>query len=154
MLIMTTKVDKRKLIIAAAAVIAAIVMLLTLGGGASEPTASLSTAPAADTNDARVKFLTDLGWEVTPSPTESSQVKIPKGEDPVFQRYNELQKSQGYDLQKYAGKQVMRYVYQINNYPGAKEPVYATVLVYRDQIIGGDITDTTPGGKITGFSKP
>ena len=51
MLIMTTKVDKRKLIIAAAAVIAAIVMLLTLGGGASEPTASMSTAPAADTND-------------------------------------------------------------------------------------------------------
>ena len=149
MLIMTTKVDKRKLIIAAAAVIAAIVMLLTLGGGESEPTAAL--APAAD---ARVKFLTDHGWEVTPSPTESSQVKIPKGEDPVFTRYNELQKSQGYDLQKYAGKQVMRYVYQINNYPGAKEPVYATVLVYKDQIIGGDITDTTPGGKITGFSKP
>ena len=154
MLIMTTKVDKRKLIIAAAAVIAAIVMLLTLGGGASEPTASLSTAPAADTNDARVKFLTDLGWEVTPSPAESSQVKIPRDEDPVFQRYNELQKSQGYDLSKYAGKQVMRYVYQVGNYPGAKEPVYATVLVYKDQIIGGDITDTTPGGKITGFSKP
>ena len=154
MLILTTKVDKRKLIIAAAAVIAAIVMLLTLGGGASEPTASMSTAPAADTNDARVKFLTDFGWEVTPSPTESSQVKIPKGEDPVFARYNELQKSQGYDLSKYAGKQIMRYVYKINNYPGAKEPVYATVLVYKDQIIGGDITDTTPGGKITGFSKP
>ena len=154
MLIMTTKVDKRKLIIAAAAVIAAIALLLTLGGGASEPTASLSTAPAADTNDARVQFLTDFGWEVTPSPTESSQVKIPKGEDPVFSRYNELQKSQGYDLSKFAGKQVMRYVYQINNYPGAKEPVYATVLVYKDQIIGGDITDTTPGGKITGFSKP
>lgn len=152
MLIMTTKVDKRKLIIAAAAVIAAIVMLLTLGGGEAEPTAAL--APAADTNDARVKFLTDLGWEVTPSPTESSQVKIPKQEDPVFTRYNELQKSQGYDLQKYAGKQVMRYVYQVGNYPGAKEPVYATVLVYKDQIIGGDITDTTPGGKITGFSKP
>ena len=152
MLIMTTKVDKRKLIIAAAAVVAAIVLLLTLGGGEAEPTASI--APAADTNDARVKFLTDLGWEVTPSPTESSQVKIPKQEDPVFTRYNELQKSQGYDLQKYAGKQVMRYVYRINNYPGAKEPVYATVLVYKDQIIGGDITDTTPGGKITGFSKP
>ena len=154
MLILTTKVDKRRLIIAAAAVVAAILLLMTLGGGKSEPTASMTTAPAADTNDARVKFLTDFGWEVTPSPTESSQVKIPKGEDPVFSRYNELQKSQGYDLSKYAGKQVMRYVYQINNYPGAKEPVYATVLVYKDRIIGGDITDTTPGGKITGFSKP
>ena len=154
MLIMTTKVDKRKLIIAVAAVIAAIVLLMTLGGGKTEPTVAMTTAPAADTNDARVKFLTELGWEVTPSPAEASQVQIPKGEDPVFARYNELQKSQGYDLSKYAGKQIMRYVYKINNYPGAKEPVYATVLVYKDQIIGGDITDTTPGGKITGFSKP
>ena len=154
MLILTTKVDKRKLIIAAAAVLAAIVLLMTLGGGETAPTAAMTTAPAAGTNDARVKFLTELGWEVTPSPAESSQVQIPKGEDPIFRRYNELQKSQGYDLTKYAGKQVMRYVYEIQNYPGAKEPVYATVLVYKDKIIGGDITDTTPGGKIHGFSKP
>ena len=156
MLIMTTKVDKRKLLIAAVAVVAAIALLAALGGGDSAPTASMSTAPAADTNDARVKFLTDLGWEVTPSPAESGEIRIPKAGDQVFDRYNELQKSQGYDLNKYAGKKVMRYVYQINNFPDAKEPVYATVLVYKDKIIGGDITDTTPGGRVQGFasSKP
>ena len=156
MLIMTTKVDKRKLLIAAVAVVAAIALLAALGGGDSAPTASMSTAPAADTNDARVKFLTDLGWEVTPSPTESGEIRIPKAGDQVFDRYNELQKSQGYDLNKYAGKKVMRYVYQINNFPDAKEPVYATVLVYKDRIIGGDITATTPGGRVQGCapSKP
>ena len=152
MLIMTTKVDKRKLLIAAVAVAAAIGLLLFLGGGDSAPTASVSTAPAADTNDARVKFLTDLGWEVTASPAEASEVKIPRAGDEVFDRYNELQKSQGYDLSKYAGKKVMRYVYRINNFPDAKEPVYATVLVYKDKIIGGDITDTTPGGRVQGFA--
>ena len=61
MLIMTTKVDKRKLLIAAVAVVAAIALLAALGGGDSAPTASMSTAPAADTNDARAKPLTDLG---------------------------------------------------------------------------------------------
>ena len=152
MLIMTTKVDKRKLLIAAVAVVAAVVLLIALGGGDSTPTSSMSTAPAADTNDARVKFLTDLGWEVTPSPTESGEIRIPKAGDQVFDRYNELQKSQGYDLNKYAGKKVMRYVYQITNFPDAKEPVYATVLVYKDKIIGGDITDTTPGGRVQGFA--
>ena len=152
MLIMTTKVDKRKLMIAAAAVVAAIIGLILLGGGSdSQPTAAMTTAPAADTNDARVKFLTDLGWDVTASPAESAEVKIPKGTDEVFDRYNELQKSQGFDLSKYAGKKVMRYVYRINNYPGAQEPVYATLLVYKDRIIGGDITDTTPGGRVQGF---
>ena len=152
MLIMTTKVDKRKLLIAAAAIVAAIAGLLFLGGDPAAPTASISAAPAADTNEARVKFLTDLGWEVIPSPTEADEVKIPKKSDEVFDRYNELQKSQGYDLAKYAGKTVMRYVYQIENFPGAREPVYATLLVYKDKIIGGDITDTTPGGKVQGFS--
>ena len=153
MLIMTTKVDKRKLLIAAAAILAAIAGLIFLGGSETAPTANVSTAPAADTNDARVKFLTDLGWEVTASPAEATEVKIPRGSDQVFDRYNELQKSQGYDLTKYAGKKVMRYVYQINNYPDAKEPVYATLLVYKDKIIGGDITDTTPGGKVQGFGR-
>lgn len=152
MFIMTAKVDKRKLLIAAAAVMAAAVLLLFLGGGESEPTASMSTAPAADTNDARVKFLTELGWDVTVSPTEATEIRIPKAGDPIFDRYNELQKSQGCDLSRYAGKKVMRYVYRINDYPGAREPVYATVLVYKDKIIGGDITDTTPGGKVQGLT--
>ena len=151
MFVMTAKVDKRKLLLAAAAVIAAAVLLLALGGGGSEPTASISSAPAADTNDARVKFLTDLGWEIAASPAEATEVRIPREAAPVFDRYNELQKSQGYDLTRYAGKKVMRYVYRVENFPGAKEPVYATVLVYKDRIVGGDITDTTPGGKVQGF---
>ena len=45
----------------------------------------------------------------------------------------------------------MRYVYKVNNYPGATDPVYATVLVYKNQVIGGDITDTAAGGKVQGF---
>jgi len=62
-----------------------------------------------------------------------------------------LQKSQGYDLSSYAGKTVMRYVYKINNFPGATEPVYATILMYKNKIIGGDITDTSAKGVVQGF---
>ena len=101
-----------------------------------------------------MKFLTDLGWEVTTSPAESSQVRIPENATEVFDRYNQLQKSQGYDLTQYAGKSVMRYVYKINNFPGATEPVYATLLVYKNQIIGGDVTNTAAGGKVQGFKMP
>lgn len=151
MLIMTTKVDKRKLLIALAAVLAAIAGLLLLGRDDAQPTANLT---AADTNDARVKFLTDLGWEVTASPAEATEVRIPREADEVFSRYNELQKNQGYDLTKYAGKKVMRYVYQINNFPGATEPVYATVLIYKNQVIGGDVTNTASKGAIQGFAMP
>ena len=45
-------------------------------------------------------------------------------------------------------------MYRINNYPGATEPVYATLLVYKNQIIGGDVTDTSAKGVVRGFQMP
>lgn len=151
MFVMTAKVNKTKILLGLGVIAVTIVLLLGMFGGDTPDQPAAATAPAADSNDARVKFLADLGWDVTASPTESMQVRIPRASTEVFDRYNELQKSHGYDLSKYAGKTVMRYVYQINNYPGATEPVYATILLHKDRIIGGDITDTAPGGKISGF---
>ncbi len=149
MLVMTAKIDKKKiaLIFTALVLVIAALVLLFSGGGDSAPTVSTGVSD----NDSRVAFLKGFGWQVTTSPVESGQVKIPRETSQVFDRYNQLQKSQGYDLSQYGGKTVMRYVYQVNNYPGATEPVYATVLVYKDQVIGGDITDTSARGKIQGF---
>ena len=151
MMVMTAKVDLKKILLALAAVAALVLALvLLLGGNDTTETA----APGLSANDGRVKFLTDFGWDVTTSPTESGRVRIPEESSEVFDRYNTLQKGQGYDLSQYAGKTVMRYVYQINNYPGATEPVYATLLVYKNQIIGGDVTDTAAKGHIRGFKMP
>lgn len=151
MMVMTTKIDMKKILIALAAIAGVIIALIALLGGGDNTTPTAANAVTG--NDARVKFLTDMGWEVNTSPVESSQVRIPETQTEVFQRYNELQKSQGYDLNQYAGKTVMRYVYKVKNYTGATEPVYATLLVYKNQIIGGDITDTAANGKIQGFQK-
>lgn len=152
MMVMTAKVDKKKILLVMVAVAALILSGVLLLGGNEETAAT--AAPMVSNNDARVQFLKDFGWEVTTSPAETSQVNIPEAGSDVFDRYNNLQKSQGYDLSKYAGKKVMRYVYKINNYPGATEPVYATLLVYKNQVIGGDITDTSAHGKIRGFQMP
>ena len=152
MLVMTAKVDKKKIVLGLAAVALLLVALIMLFGGGEETAAT--AAPSLATNDGRVKFLTDFGWDVTNSPTESSQVKIPEDSSDMFTRYNALQKSQGYDLSQYAGKPVMRYVYKINNFPGATEPVYATLLIYKDQVIGGDVTDTAAKGQVRGFAMP
>lgn len=151
MMIMTAKVDMKK-ILTIIGIIAAVIIAVILLFGGDDSTAT--AAPAVSNNDARVKFLTDFGWDVSASPVESSQVKIPEETSEVFDRYNTLQKSQGYDLSKYAGKNVMRYVYKINNFPAATEPVYATLLVYKNQIIGGDITDTAAQGQIRPFKMP
>jgi len=152
MLVMTARVDKKKIIAVLAAVAALIAVLIMLFGGGSS--ASATAAPSVSTNDARVQFLKNFGWEVAKSPAESGQVRVPEESSEVFERYNALQKSQGYDLSQYAGKTVMRYVYKIQNFPGATDPVYATLLVYKDQVIGGDVTDTGAKGVIQGFQMP
>lgn len=152
MMFMTAKVDFKKIIVALAAVAAVILILVLLLGGGDDSTST--AAPAVSDNDARVEFLKGFGWEVAASPTESGQVKIPQSPDDAYQRYNQLQKSQGYDLSQYAGKTVMRYVYKITNYPNATDPVYATVLVYKNQVIGGDVTNTSAKGAMHGFTMP
>ena len=150
MMVMTAKVDIKKIIAALAAVAGVIIgLVLLLGGRDSTPTA----APSLAGNEGRVQFLQDLGWEVSASPTQSGQVRIPQEQNEVFSRYNALQKSAGYDLSQYAGKTVMRYVYKVNNFPGATEPVYATLLIYKNQVIGGDITNTAANGTMQALIK-
>ena len=152
MMVMTAKVDMKKIVLVLGIVVAGIIGLLLLFGGNTQ--SQTTAAAVATNNDARVKFLKDFGWEIASSPVESSQVRIPDKTTEVFDRYNQLQKSQGYDLSELAGKNAMRYVYKINNYPGATDPVYATVLVYKNSIVGGDVTDTSAKGKVQGFKMP
>ena len=126
-MIMTAKVDLKKILMILAAIAAVVLALVLLFGG--EDTAQ-TAAPSLSANEGRVQYLKNLGWEV-----------------------EALQKGQGFDLSQYAGKKVMRYVYKVTNYPGSTEPVYATLLIHKNQVIGGDITDTAPGGKIRGLQK-
>ena len=152
MMVMTAKVDIKKIIIVLAAVVGVILALVLLLGGSDE--SAPTVAGSVTSNDGRVQFLKDFGWQVSNSPMESGQVRIPQEQSEVYERYNALQKSQGYDLSQYAGKTVMRYVYKINNFPDATDPVYATVLVYQDKVIGGDVTNTAAKGAVQGFAMP
>ena len=152
MFVLTAKLSKSKLIAAGAVVIAAVLLIVLLAVG---DTAPADNAPTGGTNDERVAFLATYGWSVNAEPTEAQKVRIPDTADnEVFARYNELQKSQGFDLTGYAGREVMRYVYEILNYPEATAPVYASVLVCDGVIIGGDVTDSAPDGMIHGFCLP
>ena len=152
MMVMTAKVNVKKIAIGLLAAVGVILLLILLLGGNKDPQAANATPVSG--NDARVEFLKSHGWQVVTSPVESGQVRIPKEQSQVFSRYNELQKSQGYDLSQYAGEAVMRYVYIVENYPGATEPVYATLLVHKNQVIGGDITNTSATGVVQSFQFP
>lgn len=148
MMMLTAKLDRKKLIIAALIVVAIVVSFLLPTGG------STTEIGKAETNDERIAFLASFGWDVVPEPVQSQEVLVPVESNEVFERYNELQKYQGYDLSRLSGKCVRRYVYEIKNYPNTDEPFYATVLVYRDKIVGGDVASAAKGGLMHSFEMP
>jgi len=104
------------------------------------------------TNEDRIAFLAQFGWEVKSEPEEETTVTIPAEFDKVFLGYNELQKRQGLNLSKYRRKEVTRCTYAVTNYPGYDGTVYANLLIYRNKIIGGDICSADSSGFIHGFS--
>ena len=105
------------------------------------------------TNEDRVNFLSQFGWEVVSEPVETAEITIPEQFDKIFTGYNEIQKRQGLDLSRYKRKQVVRYTYEITNYEGEEGKVYANVIVFRNKVIGGDVCSADVKGFIHGFEK-
>ena len=105
-------------------------------------------------NEDRINFLKQFGWEVSPEAVESEQVTIPSDFDKVFAGYNEIQKRQGLDLSKYKGKTMMRYTYDVKNYKGYEGRVQVNLLVYKGKVVGGDVCSTDLDGFIHGFEAP
>ena len=162
MFIYSAKMDKKKLATVLACIgVAAIVLILVFTrscGGSSETSAPttgeiqevagevssksvsklLKKARIKDADDA-VELLASLGWNVDPVPVETMDVVIPAEFSDVYEKYNELQISQGFDLAKYAGKTATRWTMSVNGHPSGEEEVYATLLVINTRVVGGDI---------------
>ena len=98
------------------------------------------------TNEDRVNFLAQFGWQVGSEPVETAEIVIPSEFDKIFTGYNEIQKRQGLDLSKYKNKSVTRYTYEVKNYEGYEGTVYANLFVYRGRVVGCDISSADPEG--------
>jgi len=150
MMVITAKVNKRSILIAIAAV-AAILLILFWPSGKNSTDAP---AEKADTNEQRIAYLESFGWKVKETPVETREVRVPQETNPVFDRYNKLQLTQGFDLTEHAGKIVRRYVYEILNYPDTDGSYRATIYVLKDRVVGGDVAATHVGGKMHGLAMP
>jgi hypothetical protein len=106
-----------------------------------------------ESNEDRLDFLKLYGWDVDENPTEITEITIPVEFDPIYKKYNEIQKNEGLDLEKFKGKTVKKYTYLVNNYE-YDGTVFANLLIYRDRVIGGDISSIELDGFMHGFSYP
>ena len=105
------------------------------------------------TNDDRINFLKQFEWELNPEPVEAVEIIIPKEFDSVYKKYNDVQKAQSFNLEKYRNKAVKRYTYEVFGYFGYNGKVYANILVYNEKVVGGDICSADFNGFMHGFDK-
>lgn len=128
-------------------VMAAIVILMAILFFSKEYTSSVMTEEVislrASNEKQRIGFLSQFGWDVDTEPAEVEEVVIPYEFDEVYTEYNDLQKKQGLDLEKYKGQIVKKWTYNVNNFPKYENKtgyVNANLLIFNGNIIGADIT--------------
>ena len=161
MFIVVKKVHSRRVI--AGAAIAALAITLAGTGAvltASRPALSQSVgAVQVDgrgirTNEDRVAYLTRWGWNVKPEPASIEDILIPETFDSSYDAYLALQQEQGFDLTPYAGKTVKRYTYQVTNYPGLQDNIWAVLLLYHKSVIAGEVYCSSGDGFQQGLAFP
>ena len=104
---------------------------------------SRADGPAGEENAQRLSFLSSCGWEVEHEPIAVRDVEIPAVFSDVYEQYAQLNEQAGFTLERYAGKTCRQYVYRVTN---AEGEVFATLLVYDGEIVGGDVSSAAMDG--------
>lgn len=156
MFILTARLGPGRLAAGAAAVLlcAAALTAAALWSVRDATASSAVDGSRVRTNDDRVAYLQSYGWQVDPEPLSVEELILPETFDQPYTQYLKLQSAQGFDLTAYAGKRVKRYVYQVTNYPTGESGIQAGLLLYRDQVVGGDILSSALDGFIHGLTMP
>lgn len=105
-------------------------------------------------NETRIAFLEGFGWVVGPEAASVEEVQIPDTFDSSYDEYLALQESQGFHLKDYAGKKVKRYTYEVRNFPGLQEGIWASILVYHKEVVGGEVFCSQGDGFMQGLAYP
>lgn len=118
------------------------------GVTASNAQTKISCATAQE----RLDYIKSLGWEIQ-GEESARDITIPTEFNDVYENYNNIQKKQGFDLEKHKGKAVKLYTYSISNYDGS-DSVIADLIVCNGVLIGADLCNpSADSGFLTGLEK-
>ena len=151
MFVVSMKTTRPRLGVSVAVVGLLLVTVFTLAG--RQDALRAQAAATGSDDDRRVAYLQELGYTVDPQPVSVQEIPIPAESDPVFAAYNAMQQQAGQDLTPYAGCRVKCWTYTVKDYPG-QTAVQAHLYVYKDRVIGGDISSTEQGGFSHGLRPP
>ena len=150
MFIYSFKANKKVLLGAALVVLALIVLFFAVPGRAKQTNSVLKVPLKAESNEERIAFIENFGYDVRSEPVEMKDITIPEQFNDTYISYNEIQVAQGFDLSRYKGKQAKSYSYAVTNYPEQQDSeryIRANLIVYDSKIIAADICSV----KLDGF---
>ncbi len=106
--------------------------------------ATESALPDGSSAEKRQEYLLGFGIQVDPT-SSVAEVKVPEEFDERFAEYNEMLKTQGFDLEPLKGEAVKKCSYVVVNRPDIGERVTAVVLVKDDSIVAAHLVDEATG---------
>lgn len=93
--------------------------------------------------DGRSDYLEALGFGVDNKNESKVSTTVPETFDAATEQYNNMQKMQGFDLEKYKGKKVDSYTYGVTSFPdGTKigdRKYLVTLIVHNGKVIAADM---------------
>ena len=157
MFVLSLRANKKRLVFILAGIVA-VLLIIYFAVNRESPTVNdgAISLKAADAGE-RLAFLSQFGWEVDEDPVKVEEVIIPTEFNSVYEKYNQLQIGQNFDLTKYAGKTAKKWTYRIKNYPGYGADcdfIHANILVCEGAVIGGDVSSQEHNGFMRGFDFP
>lgn len=158
MFVFSLRAGKNKIAIGIAILLIIIAIVVLVIGAKNKPVVNDGDVCfRASNSEERITFLSQFGWKINTEPVEVTEVIIPSEFNAKYNEYNEIQKNQGLNLELYKGVRAKKWVYEVQNYPGYSSDsgyIMATLLIYDNLVIGGDISSLEVDGFTQGFDFP
>ena len=137
----------RTSIATAAVIVLLLVAVMLLSRGAVATAGSVTVSDDAT----RREYIVSLGYALDEAAPTVQEILLPADFDETLAQYNELQKTAGYDFDEYRGKRLKCYTYAVT---GLSEDAVVHLYVYRNTVVGGDVSSTAADGFCRALAPP
>lgn len=122
-----------------------IVSLAAVGAAGTAAVSAMNQGIRAENAADAAEYLASCGLNVLLA--SEKEVTIPTAFGAVYERYNALQRAQGFDLSAHRGHAAVSYTFTVVG----KTDTEAHVLVCDGKIVAGDVASTRLDGEMTGL---
>ncbi len=85
------------------------------------------------------QYIEALGWSIEAEPYSTKEIVMPKNTDEIYEGYTAMQRKIGYRPDRYRGKKVTEYKFELKNLNSGKIPAKIRILHHKNTIVAADL---------------